>query len=122
MQSGPTGSTLRARSPGLCSGTSSPFILKHNDRPAEPAVFQTDAFGGISLLGTFGETHGILVSLASENAPSSHSLGPGLAAGVDEDVSGKFEAGTEFANLIQSELALTGKKHGDGTFRTEFRD
>jgi hypothetical protein len=49
-------------------------------------------------------------------------LRPGFAAGGDEDVRGKFEAETEFANLIQSELALTGKKHGDGTFRTEFRD
>ena len=46
----------------------------------------------------------------------------GFAAGVDKDVRGKFEAGTEFANLTQSELALTGKKHGDGTFRTELRN
>ena len=57
-------------------------------------------------------------TLASENARAYHSLG----SGIDEDVRGKFEAGTEFANLTQSELALTGKKHGDGTFRTELRN
>jgi hypothetical protein len=54
----------------------------------------------------------------TENARAYHSLGPG----IDEDVRGKFKAGTEFANLTQSELALTGKKHGDGTFRTELRN
>src|ERR1700748_2880242 len=46
----------------------------------------------------------------------------GFTAWVDEDVRRKFEAETEFANLIQSQLALTRKKHGYGTFRTEFRD
>jgi hypothetical protein len=60
--------------------------------------------------------------LGDGNAAQPHNLRLGYAAGVDEGVRGKFEAGTEFANLIQSELALTGKKHGDGTFRTELGD
>lgn len=44
-----------------------------------------------------------------EMRPHRWALRPGFAAGVDEDVRRKFEAETELANLIQSELALTGK-------------
>ena len=54
--------------------------------------------------------------------PEASRLRPGLAARVDKDVRGEFEAGAEFANLIQSELARAGKKHGHGAFRAEFSD
>jgi hypothetical protein len=41
---------------------------------------------------------------------------------ADKDVSRKFETCAQFPHLFQREFPLPRQKHGDGAFRSEFRD